>query len=527
MKAKITCIYIVCAWTCLIGCSLFSNSERFMDPVLYPKWIITAIVAMIFAIFSLPLFLLSDTISWKYLYKQISISTIILVFTEALIAVFCFFTTNNTYQQYVAGSYNNIAGLASCLAISFPIGFSCLHEYNIYEKIVFYISKLLSIVVIVVYGSRLGCICILVIATLELCKYRHKNYLALIIGCASFVLSACFIKTHSTIGRWFVIERTLELIMKRPLFGWGTGGFTKEYMNMQASFFSANPGSPLGQFADNIHHPLNEFLLIATNYGIPVVILFVTCCVIIYLYYISHKTVYGKEGGCIILSILLFAFFSYPFSYPYTWLLFVLSLLLVFSRTVWRLYKRVGMSVTMLSIVIICIIAFIPLKRELDFQLSWKNASQLYQNKTFEDIKNMYDSLYQEGKGNYCFLYDYACKAYNEEYYSLSLELSKETEKMIADYDLKMLIGDCYQSLQKTNEALEAYRKAYNMCPSKYMPLYESYKIYSSRNDTINCIKLYEHVINKKEKNHSRIIEVIINEIKHDFLRFNLHNYQF
>ena len=185
------------------------------------------------------------------------------------------------------------------------------------------------------------------------------------------------------------------------------------------------------------------------------------------------------------------------------------------------------MPVIMLLFVIISIIAFIPLKRELIFQLSWKNASQLCQIKTIEEINNKYESLYQEGKDNYRFLYDYACKAYDEEDYSLSLELSKEAEKKIADYDLKMLIGDCYQSLQKTNEALDAYSKASHMCPSKYMPLYEIYKIYSSRNDTINCIRLYGEIINKKEKVHSRTIEVIINEIKHDFLRFNIHNYQF
>lgn len=513
-------IYCVCAWGCIAGSCMFSMSERFMDPVLYPKWIITAIVVLFFTFFSLPLIQFTIAISWRLIYKQICRCTYILVFVEALFAATHFFFEYDIYTYCAAGSFNNTAGLAACLAISFPMGFMFLEEYKVIEKVIFGLSKLISLIVLVFYGSRIGCISIIVTIILVFSRNKYKKYLASIFCCVAFILCACFIKTPSTMGRWFILKRTSELIMKHPWLGWGAGGFSKEYMNVQAEYFSTHPESPSGMLADNIHHPLNEFFLIATNYGIIVTIMIISCSIMLYLYYTSHKTECGKEGCLILTSILLLASFSYPFSYPYSWLLLLLSILLILSKEIIRLFKKGNILVLTVSIIIACFIAFIPLKRELEFQLAWKKVSQHAQATTIDEILDKYETLYIEGNRNCSFLYDYACMAYDKEKYTLALKLSEEAEQLISDYELKMLIADCHQLLHNKDEALDAYRTASNMCPSKIMPLYEIYKIYSCSNDTVNCRRIYAEITNKNIKVQSRIIDIILNKINQDIKRF-------
>ena len=134
-----------------------------------------------------------------------------------------------------------------------------------------------------------------------------------------------------------------------------------------------------------------------------------------------------------------------------------------------------------------------------------------------------YERLYEQEQKNYNFLYDYACKAYDEERYVLALRLSKETERFIADYELKMLIGDCYQSLDSLEHAIQAYREAQCMCPSRLMPLYETYSIYSSLNDTVQCINLYSQIMHKDIKVRNQITEMILSEVDKDIKRFIPH----
>ena len=522
---RIASYYCVLSWTFLAVASIFAISSMFMDAVLYPKWIITAILGIAFAILSLPLFFLSKRFSWRLVYKQVCRLTTIIVFGEAAIAISQQMGYIFVFPNCHAGTFNNLAGLAACLAISYPMGFMFFKEYNRYEQLFFCFCKLLCFVALVLYGSRIGCVCMFV--TIFLVSHRNGRYrklIAVILGSVTLLICACFLKTQSTFGRWFIIERTIDMIMKRPILGWGAGGFTREYMNIQADYFCHHPESSYTMLADNIHHPLNEFLLLATNYGIPFTMIVIICCFMVFLYSISHKSPYSKEGCLIFMNTLILASFSYPFTYPFTLLLIILSVVLILSDKIQLFKNRVLITTMVLLIGGISIGAYIPIKKELDFQLSWKRASLLDQ-KDYIDSNQMkrYERLYEQGQKNYNFLYDYACKAYDEERYVLALRLSKETERFIADYELKMLIGDCYQSLDSLEHAIQAYQEAQCMCPSRLMPLYETYSIYSSINDTVQCINLYSQIMHKDIKVRNQITEMILLEVDKDIKRFISH----
>ena len=62
---------------------------------------------------------------------------------------------------------------------------------------------------------------------------------------------------------------------EHPIIGHGHRGFEREYMLRQADFFREHPDSEYAVLADEIRHPLNEFLYVWVNYGVaaPVALL--------------------------------------------------------------------------------------------------------------------------------------------------------------------------------------------------------------------------------------------------------------
>lgn len=58
------------------------------------------------------------------------------------------------------------------------------------------------------------------------------------------------------------------MIKEAPLLGHGPDGFQRLYMYYQADYLKSICDNSKLILADNINHPLSEFLIIAVNYGI-------------------------------------------------------------------------------------------------------------------------------------------------------------------------------------------------------------------------------------------------------------------
>lgn len=523
MKVKFAHHIFIVIWSLIAGGSIFTVSYSFMDTIVYPKWIITSLLFVYSSLFFLPfLYFTYRQIEWKTFYKDICRTTNIIIFIENLVVIAQFLGIDLIYYNCQAGTFNNVAGLAACLVVTFPMGFIFINEMSSFERILFLISKCLYVLVLAFCGSRIGCVCIIVTLFLIFSRnLRYKRLYALFIGITCLIISACFIKTASTHGRFFILSRTIDLIMQHPIIGWGHEGFAKEYMNIQADYFSAHPDSPYELLADNIHHPLNEFLLIATNYGIPVVLLLTLACIASFYHYSTHKTLCGREGGLMLLNIIVLAFFSYPFSYPFTWLLLGVSLILILFISIKAFIKKRIVSIALISSWGICLVLVFMLTNQLDRQLCWKMTSRTVTSNTYKETKRKYEELYTNMRKDPYFLFDYASKAYDANDFSLAMKLSKEAECHISDYELTLLIADSYQSLEDWENAIVAYQKAHYMCPAKITPLYEIYSIYSSRNDSVNCKKIYLQIMQKDIKVNSLLVKTMLNDIKRDFIRYN------
>ena len=90
-------------------------------------------------------------------------------------------------------------------------------------------------------------------------------------------------KQGSSQGRVFIIERCVDIIKEHPL-GLGIRGFSTHYMKYQEIYFREHPDSPAVMLADDIKVPLNEYLCIAVNYGLPGILLLMSLIVGVFIF---------------------------------------------------------------------------------------------------------------------------------------------------------------------------------------------------------------------------------------------------
>ena len=513
-------------WLLLAVTAVFTMTDRFMDPMLLPKWyacVMAFIVGII--VFSIMFSFGKVIVDVLFLYKEISRLTNYVVFIEALISVLQLCGIFQINIGSSVGTFDNLAGFSACLSLSFPVGFLHYSEYKKKERLFFIISKVLSVFALALYGSRTGLISVLlVLIIISFRRYKQKIVFSLLFLILSIPLSAVLLKVDSANGRWFISCRTFEMICKHPIMGWGQNGFVANYMDVQAQYFGSYPDSPYSILADNIHHPLNEFLLIGVNYGILGVILVFGFLLFTFVLYVRDNTPHKREGLLILICILIQSSFSYPFSYPFSYLLLVLSLLLIFSKRVYRLQNFMWNRIFFILLVICMSFCMASMIRKTVAQMKWKYVSEQANILLPDDIKLAYAELYPTLGSNIDFLYDYATEMFLGEKYELSFQLVRKIQSQISDYNLQLLIGDLYEANKNHQMAIQSYEKASLMCPSKVAPLYETYKIYRNLNDTANCMRIYEQLSNKKIKVNNILVNRMIEEVDSDVRFFLEHN---
>ena len=186
-----------------------------------------------------------------------------------------------------AGTLDNPAELSLHLCVVLPMtGWLLVHSEGWKWRLAYGAAAVLSAVVLWLTHSRTGLICLALYGIIGLWlvvrRYIHQKLLrwgiygvavaAMLAGTSAHVASR---KTDSTSGRAFILSRSWELVKEHPIIGHGHRGFEREYMLRQADFFRENPDSEYAVLADEIRHPLNEFLYVWVNYGVvaPVALL--------------------------------------------------------------------------------------------------------------------------------------------------------------------------------------------------------------------------------------------------------------
>lgn len=298
----------------------------------------------------------------------------------------------------------------------------------------------------------------------------------------------------------------MELISQCPITGWGIGGFDAHYMKIQAEYFHQHPHSKYAILADNIRHPLNEFLLLTVDFG-----LIGLCIVLMFtgftLYHsVRHSSEVTNLGLDILTCALFFSMFSYPFLYPFTWLMTVVGLVCIYRIPLRRPNPWIGILVSpMILGVIIC-------QYHLSMKLS--DMERKARNGMAAAMLPSYHSLYSRMKNDYHFLFNYSSSLYEAGQSDKAIKLANECSKFLADYNLCLLKGDIYIYMKQWNSAVHNYTIASEMCPSRFVPLYGLFCVYRRQGEQEKAIKIGVEILNKTEKVKSKRIDEIKQDVR-------------
>lgn len=447
----------------------------------------------------------------------------LLIFLLSVLTVLCFINSFTNYSSISEGgaiaTFDNAAGAASCICIIIPFALYYDNESK-FSSLVGKILLPLSAVAVCVMRSRTGLLCVgilLLAFYFKKKKNEQRNFLIISLLIILVVLVALFFMSpDSSKGRAFILLNTLTMLVEHPL-GLGFGGFRKEYMNYQADFFKAHPDSSFGMLADNVRTPLNDFLLFTVDYGILGLLFIVSLILlIVFLYRHSrspHRFVYLSS----LFAICIFALFSYPFSYPFTWImLFVNVIALTADSDSYlvnglknNLYNLTQKNIIRIPFALILIIALCFTVRRVNYERLWKtfddNPALVSQEKK-QEIENYFSD-------NPHFIAYMAINKYEHKEFADALKNIRKCERNYwADYELSLYEGMTLMKMNKNEEAVSALEQAHYMCPNRFYPLYYQMKSYLALGDNKESKKIAVEILNKPVKVYSQDIMTVRHE---------------
>lgn len=440
------------------------------------------------------------------------ISTLCL--TQASYGILQYFHFLLAYNNYrMVGSFDNPAGFASSLSAGLPFAFYCFHDKRTYIK--WYSAIVITLVCasITLSFSRAGIISMTIVIigmNFSNIRIKKKTKIAVIIFAFFIVLFSClyFLKKDSADGRLLIWRCSLNMIIDKPILGYGHGGFIANYMNYQAKYFEQNPDNKYTMLADNIHNPFNEYLLLLIDFGLLGFILFIAMSYFIWKEYLKNykQSIAVQASGWSLISIMIFSFFSYPLSYPFVWVMGILSASLIISKTHAHIKAPLVVKLLMITIAtVLCLLSYKDMHNEIIWNKINKESLAGHTVKVLPE----YERLREKFCCNRFFMYDHAAELNNIKFYSKSLAIADECSQIWADYYLQLMIGDNYIGLKKYRNAEKYYKNAAHMCPSRFIPLYKLFQLYLSVGEKDKALIIANEIINKPIKIMSPTVKSI------------------
>ena len=402
----------------------------------------------------------------------------------------------------IIGSNNSVTGFSFLIVLMTIIIFQKLSCWKGHMKpIILCIIVLTALLILTWASSRTGCIAICIAAIIIL----EKKIIAIVmIGGIIIILLFPLYKIDSTKGRAFIYQTSISMFDTPRTILWGRGrdAFRKEYMLYQARALKNKPGN-MKQLADNIKHPLNEFILAVIDYGtirlIPILAITLTI-----IYIARHNCLHLS----ILSTVLVFSFFSYPLKYPATWIALLWSIACL-NKT-----NKISNTTFMLPLttLILGFIIFASTYDQIKTHNAWERAYSTFCLGNTNEAMKQYNTLHNKLFNQPEFLYNYS---------SILLIMGNEKDALnivqkcsVVDYDTELLRGDIYTQKKDYKNALQHYQLAADMCPNRFIPLYAMFNIYEAQSDKQNRKIIANNILRKTIKVHSYEIEEIREYVK-------------
>lgn len=304
------------------------------------------------------------------------------------------------------------------------------------------------------------------------------------------------LKPDSADGRLLVWLNTLLLILDNPIWGWGTGGWTANYMLYQADFFASYPQSPFIMLADNVAYPYNEILHIGAEHGLLGMALFIW--LVVESFRVRPSNCLSESLRISFWAFIVFSLFSYSFD------VFQLTAMFAFLTASLELrpvfYIRIPSYIRKVSfLIVITILSCISVHFYGLYKKAWHDPE-----------------LFPYFQYNPEIMYMYVQKETIPD--SMKSYMLSRASFLFPDSEIYCMLGDESMNMGNLDKAEIFYRKAIDMVPSRITPRYKLFKLYISRGDTILAVSLGRIVLSLKPKVESTKTLRMKGEIK-DFLQ--------
>lgn len=519
-KSRIICTIIQCSIVLLCIGALFVHSRLLTDPYIVPKWLFALLVVFCMGVCCSIRILLNKSVMINI--PQAGMSIAIICFLQAMYGLLQYFgLVFSDSVHALTGTFDNPAGFAGSLCAGLPfVGFWLLSKNKNYIISLGWIIAVILIVAVGLSHSRAGIISVAVlcvVVVLQKLKLKRVWKYALLLSLILLVIGSYWIKKKSADGRLLIWQCSLDMAKDAPILGHGIGSFEAHYMDYQADYFKQHDESRFSMLTDNVKHPFNEYLGVLLNFGtIGLLIMAALMWTIVY-FYKKHPTIEKSIALYSLIAIGTFSLFSYPFTYPFVWIVTFLSVFMITGEYIMRLFSRYWIKNTACVFVLaFSLFGFYKLIDRIEAELEWGKAA-----KSYNVSLPVYEKLEKKFENNPYFLYNYAAVLQEMKQYDKSLQVAVNCRRYWADYDLELVIGENYQQLSKPELAEEYYKSASLMCPSRFLPLYKLFHLYKENGRIEEALAMAETVISKPMKIETASIRMMKREMQREKLKLN------
>jgi len=311
------------------------------------------------------------------------------------------------------------------------------------------------------------------------------------------------LKKDSADGRILIGMVSSGMVKDAPVFGCGISGFRANYMNRQADYFEKHPDSTYQMNADDVETPFNEFLKILVEQGIVGLLLFLYL-----LYYIFNLRLSASFVSFafkpLLLFILIFGLFSYPFDKLPFVVLFVFFLAILSQENA-NDAKSANFHKLKIWIPVFIVLFFVSGKIAENAYCyakscrMWNKALVNFASDKEESLSQL-KKLYPELENNPVFLFTYGKILNMGKHYSEAvtvLEKAVERQPISTSY---IELGKSYEAKGFTDKAFACWKRAGLMVPARFTPLYLTMKLYFKNGEYGNAQECARELLEKKIK---------------------------
>jgi tetratricopeptide (TPR) repeat protein len=353
--------------------------------------------------------------------------------------------------------------------------------------------------------------------------FIRKNRIYLILAVSLLGAGAYLVKKPSADGRLLMARINMQMIMKGGLSGAGWGNYGGAYGEAQAHFFADYLDSDsdeidieripenLRRVADCPTNAFNEYLKMGVESGPIAMILLVGLVVtgIISAYRSDNYWCYP------LITVSVFACFSYPFQVGVLLLLFIICLASTGSENESK-GTRMSFFLIMIAVLIPVYRFHVSVVNGMDFRFRASGIKGMFENRQNRYAIFGYGSL-PDGLYDEKVIFEYGQSLNASGNYTMSDSLLAIGTSISCDPMFWNVMGNNSLLQGKYREAEQRYKHAFYIVPNRLYPLYLMAKLYYAEGDTarfLNMADKIESFVPKVESVQTERLRSEIRELK-------------